>query len=31
VRAAQGYMMFYVQKMLYYKATDKLVASWLAQ
>ncbi|KAL8128819.1 hypothetical protein V2J09_017974 [Rumex salicifolius] len=22
VRAAQGYMMFYVQKMLYYKATD---------
>jgi len=31
VRAAQGYMMFYVQKMLYYKATDKSVASWLAQ
>jgi len=27
VRAAQGYMMFYVQKMLYYKATDKSVAS----
>ncbi|XP_016199520.1 ubiquitin carboxyl-terminal hydrolase 22 [Arachis ipaensis] len=26
VRAAQGYMMFYVQKMLYYKATDKQVA-----
>ncbi|KAL9445096.1 hypothetical protein AB3S75_018150 [Citrus x aurantiifolia] len=23
VRAAQGYMMFYVQKMLYYKATEK--------
>ncbi|CAK8563484.1 unnamed protein product [Lathyrus sativus] len=27
VRAAQGYMMFYVQKMLYYKATDKPVPS----
>ncbi|KAK7330036.1 hypothetical protein VNO77_24221 [Canavalia gladiata] len=27
VRAAQCYMMFYVQKMLYYKATDKQVAS----
>ncbi|CAK9141821.1 unnamed protein product [Ilex paraguariensis] len=27
VRAAQGYMMFYVQKMLYYKASEKLVAS----
>ncbi|XP_019440783.1 PREDICTED: ubiquitin carboxyl-terminal hydrolase 22-like [Lupinus angustifolius] len=27
VRAAQGYMMFYVQKMLYYKASDKQVAS----
>lgn len=27
VRAAQGYMMFYVQKMLYYKANEKQVAS----
>ncbi|XP_028787962.1 ubiquitin C-terminal hydrolase 22-like [Neltuma alba] len=27
VRAAQGYMMFYVQKMLYYKATEKQGAS----
>ncbi|KAK7388603.1 hypothetical protein VNO78_23425 [Psophocarpus tetragonolobus] len=27
VRAAQCYMMFYVQKMLYYKATDKQMAS----
>ncbi|XP_057968823.1 ubiquitin C-terminal hydrolase 22-like [Malania oleifera] len=27
VRAAQGYMMFYVQKMLYYKASEKPVAS----
>lgn len=27
VRAAQGYMMFYVQKMLYYKATDKQAVS----
>ncbi|KAF8393137.1 hypothetical protein HHK36_021378 [Tetracentron sinense] len=27
VRAAQGYMMFYVQKMLYYKASEKLAAS----
>ncbi|KAH7574364.1 hypothetical protein JRO89_XS03G0286900 [Xanthoceras sorbifolium] len=27
VRAAQGYMMFYVQKMLYYKASEKQVAS----
>ncbi|KAE9601777.1 putative ubiquitinyl hydrolase 1 [Lupinus albus] len=27
VRAAQGYMMFYVQKMIYYKASDKQVAS----
>ncbi|XP_042495382.1 ubiquitin C-terminal hydrolase 22-like [Macadamia integrifolia] len=27
VRAAQGYMMFYVQKMLYYKASEKLVSS----
>jgi ubiquitin carboxyl-terminal hydrolase 22/27/51 len=26
VRAAQGYMMFYVQKMLYYKAGEKQVA-----
>lgn len=26
VRAAQGYMMFYVQKMLYYKASEKQVA-----
>ncbi|XP_010250248.1 PREDICTED: ubiquitin carboxyl-terminal hydrolase 22-like [Nelumbo nucifera] len=25
VRAAQGYMMFYVQKMLYYKASEKVV------
>jgi hypothetical protein len=28
VRAAQGYMMFYVQKMLYYKAGEKQVAQW---
>lgn len=27
VRAAQAYMMFYVQKMLYYKASEKPVAS----
>ncbi|KAL7168486.1 hypothetical protein ACSBR2_038846 [Camellia fascicularis] len=27
VRAAQGYMMFYVQKMLYYKASERPVAS----
>lgn len=27
VRAAQGYMMFYVQKMLYYKASEKQVAA----
>ncbi|KAL3744346.1 hypothetical protein ACJRO7_013588 [Eucalyptus globulus] len=27
VRAAQGYMMFYVQKMLYYRASDKMGAS----
>lgn len=27
VRAAQGYMMFYVQKMLYYKASEKTAAS----
>ncbi|XP_037497689.1 ubiquitin C-terminal hydrolase 22 [Jatropha curcas] len=27
VRAAQGYMMFYVQKMLYYKASENQVAS----
>ncbi|KAK6236137.1 Peptidase C19 [Theobroma cacao] len=27
VRAAQGYMMFYVQKMLYYKASEKQAAS----
>lgn len=27
VRAAQGYMMFYVQKMLYYKATNKVLPS----
>ncbi|GAV89160.1 UCH domain-containing protein/zf-UBP domain-containing protein [Cephalotus follicularis] len=27
VRAAQGYMMFYVQKMLYYKASEKRVVS----
>lgn len=27
VRAAQGYMMFYVQKMLYYKASEKQNAS----
>ncbi|GJX82888.1 ubiquitin carboxyl-terminal hydrolase 22-like protein [Tanacetum coccineum] len=27
VRAAQGYMMFYVQKMLYYQASDKVGAS----
>lgn len=27
VRAAQGYMMFYVQKMLYYKATNKALTS----
>ncbi|KAA8535174.1 hypothetical protein F0562_030177 [Nyssa sinensis] len=27
VRAAQGYMMFYVQKMLYYRASEKPVAS----
>ncbi|KAJ4957672.1 hypothetical protein NE237_024783 [Protea cynaroides] len=27
VRAAQGYMMFYVQKMLYYKASEKLLSS----
>ncbi|XP_077237979.1 ubiquitin C-terminal hydrolase 22-like [Tasmannia lanceolata] len=27
VRAAQGYMMFYVQKMLYYKASENLFAS----
>ncbi|XAR66848.1 Ubiquitinyl hydrolase 1 [Bertholletia excelsa] len=27
VRAAQGYMIFYVQKMLYYKASEKPVAS----
>ncbi|KAL6974088.1 ubiquitinyl hydrolase 1 [Sarracenia purpurea var. burkii] len=26
VRAAQGYMMFYVQKMLYYKVSEKAVA-----
>ncbi|CAN4113081.1 unnamed protein product [Withania somnifera] len=26
VRAAQGYMMFYVQKMLYYKASEKQVS-----
>ncbi|PIN04629.1 Ubiquitin-specific protease [Handroanthus impetiginosus] len=25
VRAAQGYMMFYVQKMLYYRASEKIV------
>ena len=30
VRAAQGYMMFYVQKMLYYKASEKQVARWYA-
>lgn len=30
VRAAQGYMMFYVQKMLYYKASEKQVAGWNA-
>ncbi|MBA0844306.1 hypothetical protein E1A91_D13G242500v1 [Gossypium mustelinum] len=28
VLAAQGYMMFYVQKMLYYKASEKQAASW---
>lgn len=28
VRAAQGYMMFYVQKMLYYKASEKPTPSW---
>lgn len=28
VRAAQGYMIFYVQKMLYYKASEKPVALW---
>ncbi|KAJ4952029.1 hypothetical protein NE237_028861 [Protea cynaroides] len=27
VRAAQGYMVFYVQKILYYKASEKLVSS----
>lgn len=27
VRAAQGYMIFYVQKMLYYKASEKLATS----
>ncbi|KAJ8634934.1 hypothetical protein MRB53_009201 [Persea americana] len=27
VRAAQGYMMFYVQKILYYKASENLVSS----
>lgn len=27
VRAAQGYMMFYVQKMFYYKASEKQVVS----
>ncbi|KAI4344201.1 hypothetical protein L6164_011452 [Bauhinia variegata] len=27
VRASQGYMMFYVQKMFYYKATEKQAAS----
>lgn len=27
VRAAQGYMMFYVQKVLYYKASEKQVAA----
>ncbi|XP_043719835.1 ubiquitin C-terminal hydrolase 22-like [Telopea speciosissima] len=27
VRAAQGYMMFYVQKILYYKASEKLISS----
>lgn len=28
VRAAQGYMMFYVQKMLYYKASENQVTGW---
>ncbi|OVA04237.1 Ubiquitin carboxyl-terminal hydrolases family 2 [Macleaya cordata] len=27
VRAAQGYMLFYVQKLLYYRASEKLVTS----
>lgn len=31
VRAAQGYMMFYVQKMLYYKASEKQGTSWYAE
>lgn len=28
VRAAQGYMIFYVQKMFYYKPSENQVASW---
>lgn len=28
VRAAQGYMIFYVQKMLYYRASERQAGSW---
>lgn len=30
VRAAQGYMIFYVQKMLYYRASERQAGSWAA-